>query len=101
MVKNYFFPPAPESTLDEPWRELRWLDKQRDLQYVQQYQPQKEGIRYLRVLLYGPVGPGKSSFINSASNVFQEQMTIPAFANATASNKSFTRVYETHKFSKG
>ncbi|XP_047226976.1 interferon-induced protein 44-like isoform X2 [Girardinichthys multiradiatus] len=100
-LSSYFLFVFPESALDEPWRELRWLDKQKDLQYVQQYQPQKEGITYLRVLLYGPVGPGKSSFINSASNVFQEQMTIPAFADATASKKSFTRVYETHKFSKG
>ncbi|XP_035985882.1 interferon-induced protein 44-like [Fundulus heteroclitus] len=76
-------------------------NKQRDLQYVQEYKPVKEGIRYLRVLLYGPVGAGKSSFINSVSNVLRQRITIPALASATTSDRSFTTQYETHKFRKG
>uniref|UniRef100_A0A3Q3AX38 G domain-containing protein n=2 Tax=Kryptolebias marmoratus TaxID=37003 RepID=A0A3Q3AX38_KRYMA len=60
-----------------------------------------EGIGYLRVLLYGPVGAGKSSFIDSVSNVIRGRMTIPALASSTTSDKSFTKKYETHKFSKG
>ncbi|MED6285177.1 hypothetical protein CHARACLAT_026630 [Characodon lateralis] len=99
-------PPKEEQTtepplLDEPWRELRWGDRQRDLQYVQEYKPARENIRYLRVLLYGPVGAGKSSFINSVSNVLRERITIPALASATTSDKSFTKQYDTHKFAKG
>ncbi|KAM4560699.1 interferon-induced protein 44-like [Fundulus diaphanus] len=76
-------------------------DKQRDLQYVQEYKPVKEGIRYLRVLLYGPVGVGKSSFINSVSNVVRERISSPALASATTSVKSFTTQYQTHTFIKG
>ncbi|XP_035985364.1 interferon-induced protein 44-like [Fundulus heteroclitus] len=79
----------------------RKREKQRNLQYVQEYKPVKEGIRYLRVLLCGPVGAGKSSFINSVSNVLRERITIPAVASAAISDKSFTTQYETHKFSKG
>ncbi|MEQ2268579.1 hypothetical protein XENORESO_005655 [Xenotaenia resolanae] len=87
--------------LDEPWRELRWGEKQKNLQYVQKYMPEKDDIRYLRVLLYGPVGAGKSSFINSVSNVLRGRMTIPALASATTSDQSFTKKYETHKLIKG
>ncbi|XP_015260610.1 PREDICTED: interferon-induced protein 44-like, partial [Cyprinodon variegatus] len=72
-----------------------------DLQYIQEYKPEKDDIRYLRVLLYGPVGAGKSSFINSVSNVIRGRMTIPALASATTSDKSFTKRYETHKFTRG
>ncbi|XP_037831952.1 interferon-induced protein 44 isoform X2 [Kryptolebias marmoratus] len=102
----YSPPPAEDETpesplLDQPWRVLRWGDRQTELQYVQDYRPAKEGIGYLRVLLYGPVGAGKSSFIDSVSNVIRGRMTIPALASSTTSDKSFTKKYETHKFSKG
>ncbi|MEQ2246974.1 hypothetical protein ILYODFUR_004521, partial [Ilyodon furcidens] len=77
------------------------LEKQKNLDYVQKYKPENNVIRYLRVLLYGPVGAGKSSFINSVSNVLRGRMTIPALASATTSDKSFTTKYETHKLIKG
>ncbi|XP_023192691.1 interferon-induced protein 44-like isoform X2 [Xiphophorus maculatus] len=92
---------AESPTLDEPWRELDWGEKQKNLKYVQEYKPEQDDIRYLRVLLYGPVGAGKSSFINSVSSVLRGRMTIPALASATTSDKSFTKKYETHKFNKG
>ena len=66
-------------------------DKEVDLQYVKEYKPEREDIRHLRILLYGPVGAGKSSFINSVSNVLRDRMSIPAAASATTSDKSFTR----------
>uniref|UniRef100_A0A3Q2PW85 Uncharacterized protein n=1 Tax=Fundulus heteroclitus TaxID=8078 RepID=A0A3Q2PW85_FUNHE len=89
------------SVLDEPWRDLQWGKKQEDLRYVQEYKPAQDDIKYLRVLLYGPVGAGKSSFINSVSNVLRERISIPALTSAMTSDTSFTRKYETHKFIKG
>ncbi|XP_035990918.1 interferon-induced protein 44 [Fundulus heteroclitus] len=86
--------------LDEPWRELRWGKVQEDRQYVQEYKPAKDEIKYLRVLLYGPVGHGKSSLINSVSNVFRGRISNLALT-ATLSNKSFTTTYQTHKFIEG
>ncbi|XP_016523054.1 interferon-induced protein 44-like [Poecilia formosa] len=75
--------------------------KQEYLQYAQEYKPNREDIKYLRVLLYGPVGAGRSSFINSASNVLRGRMTSPALVCDAVASQNFTRKYETHKFIKG
>ncbi|KAM8748346.1 interferon-induced protein 44-like isoform 1-T2 [Acanthopagrus schlegelii] len=89
-------PRPPSPTLGEPWWDIKWGNKEEDLQYVKEYQPERDDIRHLRILLYGPVGAGKSSFINSVSIVLRGRMSIPAAASATTSDKSFTRRYETH-----
>uniref|UniRef100_A0A4W6CY91 G domain-containing protein n=1 Tax=Lates calcarifer TaxID=8187 RepID=A0A4W6CY91_LATCA len=77
-----------------PLRDLR--DKDRDLNYVQDYKPSKGSVKHLRVLLYGPVGAGKSSFINSVSSILRGRMAIPAAVSAATSEISFTNKYETH-----
>ncbi|XP_042283128.1 interferon-induced protein 44-like isoform X1 [Thunnus maccoyii] len=92
-------PPSP--TLSEPWRQISWGDNETDLQYVENYSPAKGKVKHLRVLLYGPVGAGKSSFINSVSNVLRRRMSIPAAASSTTSDKSFTKKYETHEIRRG
>ncbi|XP_039649828.1 interferon-induced protein 44-like [Perca fluviatilis] len=93
--------PPPSPTLKDPWRKIVWGDKERDLQYVKDYEPENNDIKHIRILLCGPVGAGKSSFINSVSNVLRDRMTIPAAASSTTSDKSFTTRYETHKIIKG
>uniref|UniRef100_A0A4W6DRD7 G domain-containing protein n=1 Tax=Lates calcarifer TaxID=8187 RepID=A0A4W6DRD7_LATCA len=70
------------SAFTEPWRTISWGD----LNYVQDYKPSKGSVKHLRVLLYGPVGAGKSSFINSVSSILRGRMAIPAAVSA----------YETH-----
>ncbi|XP_069576198.1 interferon-induced protein 44-like [Brachyistius frenatus] len=92
--------PPPSPTFKQPWREVSWTDNGRDLQYVKDYQPQNEDVKHVRVLLYGPVGAGKSSFINSVSSILKGRMTVPAEASATISNQSHTKMYKTHKFQK-
>ncbi|XP_043988282.1 interferon-induced protein 44-like [Gambusia affinis] len=92
---------AASTLLDKPWRELRWGEKQKELQYVKEYKPEVEGIKHLRVLMFGHVGAGKSSFINSVSNVLRGRMSIPALTSATTSDRSFTIKYETHKIHVG
>lgn len=87
--------------LDDPWRKLSWGDNKSNLQYVQDYKPETSNIRYLRVLLYGPVGAGKSSFINSVCSVLRGRIMIPALTSATTSDRSFTTRYETHKLRRG
>ncbi|XP_061580282.1 interferon-induced protein 44-like, partial [Cololabis saira] len=91
---------APLSVLRGPWRQISWGDNGKYLKYLKDYQPQKDEISHLRILLYGPVGPGKSSFINSVHSVVRERPAIPASASNINSDKSHTKMYETHKIQK-
>ncbi|XP_053193441.1 interferon-induced protein 44-like [Scomber japonicus] len=87
-----------EEILDKPWREINWKDKQSTLQYVKNYKPHIEG-RQLRILLHGPVGTGKSSFINSVKSALQGKMCRLALVD-NISHDSFTRKYKTYKIEK-
>uniref|UniRef100_A0AAY5L269 G domain-containing protein n=1 Tax=Esox lucius TaxID=8010 RepID=A0AAY5L269_ESOLU len=51
-------------------------------------------MEQLRCLLIGPIGAGKSSFINSVKSVFQGYMAHGALA-AALSSKGFTNTYKT------
>ncbi|XP_063352275.1 interferon-induced protein 44-like [Pelmatolapia mariae] len=92
-------PPSP--TLVEQWRTVSWGNNQEDLQYVRRYKPENSGIKHLRVLLYGPVGAGKSTFINSVKSILQGRPAIPAAASAITATRSFTKKYQTHKIKEG
>uniref|UniRef100_UPI003AAD1DFE interferon-induced protein 44-like n=1 Tax=Centroberyx gerrardi TaxID=166262 RepID=UPI003AAD1DFE len=79
---------------------MQWGEKERDLQYMKDYQPHNEEAQHLRVLLHGPVGAGKSSFINSVNSVMQGRMTDAALVDS-AFGESFTQKYTTYKIQKG
>uniref|UniRef100_A0A087X5I4 G domain-containing protein n=1 Tax=Poecilia formosa TaxID=48698 RepID=A0A087X5I4_POEFO len=82
------------------WREITWGEHRNALQYLNNFQPQSEEANHIRVLLYGPVGAGKSSFINSVNNVLQGRMTNEALASSTTSDQSFTKIYKTYTIKK-
>uniref|UniRef100_A0A3B4A827 G domain-containing protein n=1 Tax=Periophthalmus magnuspinnatus TaxID=409849 RepID=A0A3B4A827_9GOBI len=82
------------AVLDKPWREIDWGQKDNLLKFLKTYKP--KGASHLRILLYGPVGAGKSSFINSAASVIKG--TLVNMAGVEGSNmatQSFT--FKTHK----
>uniref|UniRef100_A0A672IB00 G domain-containing protein n=1 Tax=Salarias fasciatus TaxID=181472 RepID=A0A672IB00_SALFA len=74
----------------------------RDLQYARDYQPQSGGVSHLRVMLYGPVGAGKSSFIDSVSNTLRGRMGMETMTGTDQSTKgqSLTKRYKTHRIKK-
>ncbi|XP_018540152.1 interferon-induced protein 44 [Lates calcarifer] len=91
----------PPLTFETPWRKISWGNKEEQLTAVKNYKPINDDIEHLQILLYGPVGAGKSSFINSVSNVLRGRLTLPASVCSVNSEISFTKQYETHQIRKG
>ncbi|XP_073348587.1 interferon-induced protein 44-like [Pagrus major] len=86
------------SVFSKPWREINWGDKVSALQHVKNYKPTER--HQLRILLHGPAGAGKSSFINSVQSVLRGRMYTQALVD-NVSYGSFTRKYTTYKIPKG
>ncbi|CAN9508100.1 unnamed protein product [Ophioblennius macclurei] len=80
--------PRSRPLFDKEWREVPWEEKKKDFEYVTSYRPQSEA-EHLRILLFGPPGSGKSSFINSVDSALRGRMAARALA-ATNFDKSFT-----------
>ncbi|XP_035036403.2 interferon-induced protein 44 isoform X2 [Hippoglossus stenolepis] len=89
---------APSALLEQPWREVS-EKYQSNLKFVKSYQPENKQFKHLRILLHGPVGAGKSSFINSVDSVLKGRSAGRALTNAN-SGSSYTRKYRTFKFHK-
>ncbi|XP_064821755.1 interferon-induced protein 44-like [Oncorhynchus masou masou] len=89
--------PAPKKEFDQQWRKTCWSKGERDhmVDNLRSFKLSDPGVGQLRCLLYGPISAGKSSFINSVNNVFQNRTTSGALV-AAASGFSFTKTYDTH-----
>nr|XP_046270443.1 interferon-induced protein 44-like [Scatophagus argus]XP_046270445.1 interferon-induced protein 44-like [Scatophagus argus]XP_046270446.1 interferon-induced protein 44-like [Scatophagus argus]XP_046270447.1 interferon-induced protein 44-like [Scatophagus argus] len=81
----------------QPWRPLPKNNE--NLNFVNSYQPQNNEISSLRILLHGPAGAGKSSFISSVDSVLQGRISGRALSD-TIGGKSFTQIYKTFRFRK-
>ncbi|XP_028841462.1 interferon-induced protein 44-like [Denticeps clupeoides] len=84
---------------DREWRSINFNPQTRNKLEAEltQLRPQLEP---LRILLYGPIGSGKSSFINSIDIVFKGKISTGALADAAGAGISFTRRFQTHKIEK-
>ncbi|XP_045080048.1 interferon-induced protein 44-like [Coregonus clupeaformis] len=84
-------PPPPSKEFDQEWRGTCWSKQARDamVNALRNFELSDPDVGQLRCLLHGPVGAGKSSFINSVNNVFQGRSTHNALASA-ATGTSFT-----------
>uniref|UniRef100_A0A3P8QC62 KAP NTPase domain-containing protein n=2 Tax=Haplochromini TaxID=319058 RepID=A0A3P8QC62_ASTCA len=91
-------PAAPSLLLEKPWRKINNGENPTDQHFVENYKPEVEE-QNLRILLHGPVGAGKSSFINSVNSVLQKRVCCKALV--ANSCDCFTKKYTTYKIKKG
>ncbi|XP_041634512.1 interferon-induced protein 44-like [Cheilinus undulatus] len=70
------------------------------LDFLKSYKPLNREVSHLRILLYGPVGAGKSSFVNSADAALRGRVTGRADTDSTMSESSCTKEYKTYKIKK-
>ncbi|XP_060755416.1 interferon-induced protein 44-like [Neoarius graeffei] len=89
-------PPSPPPSLEfeKPWRTMPWGRKATLEDNLRSFSLSTTHVRFVRILLVGEVGAGKSSFINSINNAFQKRITSGALAGVAST--SFTKVYKTH-----
>ncbi|XP_053532157.1 interferon-induced protein 44 [Ictalurus punctatus] len=80
---------------ESPWRMMPWGRKDEIEQKLRNFNIKRLKVPYVRILIVGAVGAGKSSFINSVNNAFQGRITCEALV-ATGSERSFTTTYTTH-----
>ncbi|XP_053333677.1 interferon-induced protein 44-like isoform X2 [Clarias gariepinus] len=92
-VENELSHGPPE--FDKEWRKMHWDKKPEIEQKLRDFKISNPNVPYVRILIVGEVGVGKSSFINSVNNAFQGRITCEALT-ATGSGKSFTTTYKTH-----
>ncbi|KAK2835320.1 hypothetical protein Q5P01_015804 [Channa striata] len=83
--------PVRKQTLESQWRDVDWTEEQKTslMKTVSSYKPSCEEVTGARVLLLGPVGSGKSSFISSVQSVFNGRVTN--WAMVGSSSTSFTK----------
>ncbi|XP_036413687.1 interferon-induced protein 44-like [Colossoma macropomum] len=97
-------PAAPLPEFDTPWRPVEWSEdnKIKMLRSLKEFQLSTPDISQLRILLHGPIGAGKSSFINSVNTVLQGRNTTAALADSAAGGDSysFTVKFKYHRLKK-
>ncbi|XP_078075104.1 interferon-induced protein 44-like isoform X2 [Mustelus asterias] len=70
--------------LKTPWRHLTWTTgkRQEQINFIESYKPYMSSVSKARVLLIGPIGAGKSSFINSVNSIFRGHVTSRVLAGS-------------------
>ncbi|XP_063056807.1 interferon-induced protein 44-like isoform X2 [Engraulis encrasicolus] len=85
---------------ETPWRQVNWSDETRTalLESVRSYKPACGSVPAARVLLVGPVGAGKSSFISSVQSVLYGRVLNRAMVGPPAgSSTSFTKKLQSYR----
>ncbi|XP_053532203.1 interferon-induced protein 44-like [Ictalurus punctatus] len=73
-----------------PWGCKRFLEEK-----LRNFELCSTDVKFVRILVVGEVGAGKSSFINAVNNAFQERITSGALVDGR-SGTSCTKIYKTH-----
>nr|XP_055061940.1 interferon-induced protein 44-like [Misgurnus anguillicaudatus] len=100
MLNKHDSVSPPPQEYDEPWMTIDWGKSKNLLEKLNNFQPVNSDVTPLRILLHGPVGAGKSSFINSVDSCLEGRVTTRALTNSILEGRSFTLECKTFKFKK-
>ncbi|XP_046693233.1 interferon-induced protein 44-like [Silurus meridionalis] len=73
-----------------PWGSKDILEEK-----LRNFEPSTPDAEFVRILIVGEIGVGKSSFINSVNNAFQKRITCGALVDVEGGH-SFTKIFKTH-----
>ncbi|XP_042633250.1 interferon-induced protein 44-like isoform X2 [Cyprinus carpio] len=82
----------PSQEFDKEWRDTPWEKKELLEENLRELKLGDSNVKYIRILVVGEVGAGKSSFINSINSVFQGRITTEALADS-GFGRSFTKTF--------
>ncbi|XP_072366480.1 interferon-induced protein 44-like isoform X2 [Scyliorhinus torazame] len=84
--------------LKAPWRNITFDEwhKRNQIASINSYKLYRSSVPQARILLIGPIGGGKSSFINSVNSVFRGHVTNRALAGGGTING--TKMFRTYSF---
>ncbi|GAA6086566.1 interferon-induced protein 44-like [Tachysurus ichikawai] len=90
--------PEPPKDFEQPWRNTDWdpSNLKSELSKLLTFMENRKDISQFRILLHGPVGAGKSCFVNSVRSVYKGRIVFGA-AEETSAGKSCTKTYKTYK----
>ncbi|CAF93880.1 unnamed protein product, partial [Tetraodon nigroviridis] len=77
---------------------VKCRNNKENLNFVKSYSPKHPEVQHLKILLNGPVGAGKSSFISSVDSVLHGDIMCRALTNVKLVDGSFTKTYKTYRF---
>ncbi|MCJ8748146.1 hypothetical protein PDJAM_G00161650 [Pangasius djambal] len=90
-------PIMEEPAFEKTWREVNWSDREQMLRKLKEFQS-TQGVDCLRILVVGPIGSGKSSFITSVNTALQGRSTY--LAHSLSGGLSTTCKYNNYKLKK-
>ncbi|XP_056591960.1 interferon-induced protein 44-like [Triplophysa dalaica] len=94
--------PTYNPEFEKPWRNFKWNQKSELKNHLEEFSLSNPDVKHIKILVAGPIGAGKSSFINSVNNVFQGRITSDAPANSSsADSRSFTTTLKGYFISRG
>lgn len=77
---------SSETSQESPWRVMEWTEEQKIslMKVITSFTPNRINVPQARVLLLGPVGSGKSSFISSVQSAFSGRVTNRAMVGCSS-----------------